>query len=139
MVPFTAIWDTGATHSVVSQSVVDACALEPIGVQKVYHAQGETGDVPAFLVNIALPNNVGFSGLRVTLGALRGADVLIGMDIIGAGDFAVTHQGGQTKFSFRFPPQADIDFVIETRQAKIQRKQTNPSNQTRARNRKKRR
>ena len=72
-----AIWDTGATRSVISQKVVDACGLEAIGVQKVYHAQGEASDVEAFLVNIGLPNNVEFQGLRVTLGVLRSADVLI--------------------------------------------------------------
>jgi hypothetical protein len=38
------------------------------------------------------------------------ADVLIGMDIIGEGDFAVTHQDGKTTFSFRVPSLKTIDF-----------------------------
>ena len=45
------------------------------------------------------------------------SDVLIGMDIISRGDFAITHPGGRTKFSFRVPSQADIDFVEEDRVA----------------------
>ena len=43
--------------------------------------------------------------------------MLIGMDIISKGDFAITHPGGHTKFSFRVPSQADIDFAVEDRVA----------------------
>ena len=138
MATFVAIWDTGATRSVISQKVVEACGLEAIGVQKVYHAQGEASDVEAFLVNIGLPNNVEFQGLRVTLGVLRSADVLIGMDIIGRGDFAVTNRDGKTKFSFRIPSQADIDFVAEERQTSLLSKQSSPSERTRQKSRQKR-
>ena len=113
LVPFKALWDTGATNSVISQKVVDGCGLSPTGVQKVYHAYGEA-NVETFSVNIELPNRVEVQGLRVTKGQLTGADVLIGMDIINKGDFAVTHPNGNTKFSFRFPSQADIDFVAES-------------------------
>ena len=116
MVEFTALWDTGASGSVISQAVVDACGLKATGALKVYHAQGATEDVPSFLVNIKLPNNVEFPGLTVSLGNLSGTEVLIGMDIIGSGDFAVTHRDNKTKFSFRIPSQADIDFVAEDKE-----------------------
>ena len=114
MAKFKAIWDTGATRSVISQNVVNACGLAPIGATRVYGVHGlKLADV--FLVNIGLPNRVAIPELRVTLGQLAGADVLVGMDIIGQGDFAVTHPNGNTKFSFRMPSQADIDFVKEGR------------------------
>ena len=87
-----------------------------------------------FLVNIVLPNKVGFPELTVTAGKLYGADVLIGMDIIGKGDFAVTHPNGNTKFSFRMPSQADIDFVKEGRLDKLTGR-ASPSQSTRDRNR----
>jgi predicted aspartyl protease len=119
MTSFVAIWDTGATHSVISPNVVKACGLQSIGVQRVYHAQGEALNVKRFLVNLGLPNRVGFPGLPVTLGVLKNADVLIGMDIIGRGDFAVTNSNGKTKFSFRIPSEADIDFVKETRRRRF--------------------
>lgn len=64
-----------------------------------------------YLVNIRLPNSVAFMGVRVTKGNLGDADVLIGMDIISQGDFAVTNLGGLTKFSFRVPSATHIDFV----------------------------
>ena len=92
--------------------VVAALGLTSIGYQRVRHAGG-TQNVEAFLVNIALPNAVEFPALRVTQGELGAADVLIGMDIIGHGDFAVRHRDKNTKFSFRFPSLADIDFLAE--------------------------
>ena len=109
MISFKALWDTGATHSSIAQKVVDACGLVAESVQpKAHHAYGVAENVPVFLVNIRLLNNVGFSGIRVSRGQFLGADVLIGMDIIGSGDFAVTNRNGRTKFSFRVPSQADI-------------------------------
>lgn len=53
-----------------------------------------------------------FPAVHVILGTLDAeADVLIGMDIIGAGDFALTSPKGKLQFTFRIPSQADIDFV----------------------------
>ena len=115
---FRAVWDTGATTSVISQNVVDACELVPIGATRVTGVlASEIADV--FLVNILLPNQVGITELPVTLAKFVNPNVLIGMDIIGRGDFAVTHAGGNTKFSFRMPSQADIDFVQESRMARL--------------------
>ena len=110
---FGGISDTGATGSMISQAVIDACGLKQIDTVDISHAQGTTRDVPVFLVNIYLPNLVVVTDLRVARVELRNADVLIGMDIINLGDFAVTNRGSRTKFSFRMPSQADIDFVAE--------------------------
>jgi hypothetical protein len=109
---FQALWDTGATSSVITQKVVDTCGLKPIGVTKVYHAQGESL-ADKFLVNIALPNGVAFANLSVTKGDIRGADMLIGMEIITAGDFAITNKNGITIFTFRVPSSSTMDFVKE--------------------------
>jgi hypothetical protein len=68
-----------------------------------------------------LPNKVAFSGVRVTKGILTGGpDILIGMNIINRGDFAVTNLNGVTKFSFRFPSIVDIDFVEEANRSRVQ-------------------
>jgi hypothetical protein len=107
---FKAIWDTGATHSVITQRVVDALQLEPVDLVKISHAHG-TGVAEVYIVNIELPNRVGFRFLRVTKGVLTGADLLIGMDVIGAGDFAVSNFGGKTTFTFRIPSLEEIDFL----------------------------
>ena len=37
--------------------------------------------------------------------------MLIGMDVINAGDFAITNKDGKTVFSFRIPSMERIDFT----------------------------
>jgi hypothetical protein len=51
----------------------------------------------------------------MTLGSRFHADILIGMDIITLGDFAVSNFEGVTKFSFRVPSLSHIDFVVDVR------------------------
>jgi len=60
------------------------------------------------------------STLKVTDGDLSpNVDVLIGMDIIGLGDFAVTNKDGKTVFSYRMPSMECIDFVKQKRSGSI--------------------
>ncbi len=40
----------------------------------------------------------------------QGIDVLIGMDIISNGDFAVSNYDGKTYFSFRLPSQEHVEY-----------------------------
>jgi len=111
---FTAIWDTGATNSVITQNVVDRCGLHPITMTMVTGVHGaEMAEV--YLISLKLPNNVDFVPLRVTGGKFIGGDVLIGMDIINQGDFAVSNYSGLTVFTFRHPSEARIDFVQEAK------------------------
>lgn len=109
-VNFKAVWDTGATNTVISQKVVDACGLKQIGATKVFTAGGEC-ICEIYLINIGLPNGVAFPNVRVTKADMGTTEVLIGMDIISSGDFALTHKDGKTCFSFRLPSLAKIDFV----------------------------
>lgn len=109
---FTALWDTGATNSVITKDVVEALALAPTGIGKVFHANGDC-TANTYLVNILLPNNVGIPSLKVTEGILTGMDVLIGMDIITGGDFAISNSDGKTTFTFQMPPTHKHDFVKE--------------------------
>ena len=98
---FTCIWDTGATHTAISQKVIDECDLEPIGMTIVQTADG-AAPKNRYLVNIVLPNKVGFINVVVTEAILgQDVDVLIGMDIISQGDFAVTNKDKKTSFTFR--------------------------------------
>lgn len=107
---YMGIWDTGATNSVISQKVVDECGLKPIGMAMV-HSATEAKLCETFVVSIFLPNKVVYPFIRVTKGVLADCDVLIGMDIISSGDFAVTQKDSKTTFSFRFPSAEEIDFV----------------------------
>lgn len=107
---YISIWDTGATGTVISQKVIDECGLIPIGMTRVSHAQGESVTA-VFLVSVILPDGVVIPSLRVTRGVLSTCDVLIGMDIINQGDFAITHNGGKTTFTFGLPSKRHLDFV----------------------------
>ncbi len=108
--PYQAIWDTGATGTVITEKVIFECGLKPIGMTKAHGVDGEY-NTDVYLINIRLPNGVGFSAARVTRGKLRGDDVLVGMDIIIRGDFAVTNFDNKTCFSFRCPSLQRIDFT----------------------------
>ena len=106
---YKGLWDTGASGTVITKKIVDELGLKPIGKAKAFHANGES-IVDVYMVNIFLPNQVAFPMLRVTEGKLSGTDILIGMDIITQGDFAVSNFGGKTMFSFRIPSLSQIDF-----------------------------
>jgi len=110
---YQALYDTGATHSSISPRVVVDLNLASIGAQNI-GVGGGTLTTTTHLVNIALPNRVMFPMMRLAKVALHGGiDALIGMDILGVGDFAVTHQDGKTTFSFCYPSRREIDFVTE--------------------------
>lgn len=133
---FQAIWDTGATNSVITQRVVDACGLQPIGLTRV-HGVDSDKESERYLVNVGLPNMVAVQGVNVTKGALPAGtfDVLIGMDIITIGDFAITNVGGETVFSFRFPSEKLIDFVEQHNvQARLEAKASRSGGITTVRN-----
>lgn len=112
---YTALWDTGATGTVISKRVAQELGIQPIGVRKVFTASsGNTGiHTNEYMINVYLPNNVGIAFVHATEGALNGFDVLVGMDIISKGDLAITHKNGKTTFSFQMPSTHDIDFVQE--------------------------
>jgi hypothetical protein len=67
-----------------------------------YHAQVQKL-VNAYLIDLVLPNRILVQGIRVTEGQLNGFGMLLGMDIINLGDFAITHNDHKTAFSFQIP------------------------------------
>lgn len=111
---YKAIWDTGSTNSVITSKVAAELGLTTIGFTEVNHAEGVSSNVPVYLVNIELPNQVGFPMIRVTEGKLGDVDVLIGMDIIQSGDFKIENGGGKTTFTYSVPPADPIPVVPPT-------------------------
>lgn len=111
---YVAIWDTGASMTAVSPTVARELDLKAISAVTVHYGN-ESADSPVYKVDIMLPNQVGLADVNVSEAKnIQGADILIGMDIITTGDFAVTNARGQTCFSFRFPPAIEhIDYAVE--------------------------
>lgn len=99
-----AIWDTGASTSMITKRVVSALQLQPVGYQTARTPLGEH-QVKIYLVNIHLRDNPVFAALSVIEGDLPEADVLIGMDIIGKGNFAIKQKNGKSRLHFKIPSQ----------------------------------
>jgi len=113
LVPTSALWDTGATGTALTPSVVSKLGLIPTGMAIVGHAGGSSPS-NTYLVNLYLPNNVAIAGVPVTECAETAQfGAIVGMDIICEGDFAVTNVARQTWFSFCVPSIRGIDYVQE--------------------------
>jgi predicted aspartyl protease len=112
MTEVDALWDTGATGTVISKNLAEKLQLKPQGQQKSRNTKGEY-ITNVYYINIMLPNSVGFAALRVTEGDMPDFDVLIGMDIIMQGDFAISQSDRKTKFTFQIPSTHDFDFYKE--------------------------
>ncbi len=117
---FTAIWDTGATHSVITSKIVKDLNLKPVGMTIVHTANGQAHQ-KQYIVNFYLPNQVMFGMLRVTEAPLHETDILIGMDIISQGDFCISNFEGKTILTFRLPSCQAIDFVKDNQMASLPR------------------
>ncbi|MBD5100950.1 MAG: hypothetical protein HDT29_06870 [Clostridiales bacterium] len=105
-----AIWDTGATSSVITKKVIQELNLKPVSVGKALTPQGEYYPY-CYYIDLTLPNRVTVKNLLVMEGQPACCDILIGMDVISQGDFAVTNHNGKTTFSFRMPSMSEIDFI----------------------------
>ena len=117
---YTAIWDTGATNTVISEELAHNLNLTSIGKASVSTAGGII-EVNKYVLGLKLPNNLQIQNVMVTAGKLNGTDFLIGMDIITLGDFAVTNLNGKTTFSFRYPSCETINYVKQAKE--LQRKE----------------
>lgn len=107
-----ALWDTGATGSVITSNSAKELGLKPSGIAKVNHAGG-VSDANTYLVNIYLPNHIYFHGVKVTEcpDVVGNFGVIIGMDIISQGDFSFTNPKGNSIFSFKLPSSRETDYV----------------------------
>jgi len=113
IVYYNAIWDTGATSTVITSKVAKDLKLKPTGTATNIHAGG-VSQVPTYLVDIYLPNGICVKEISVSEVVLAGdIEILIGMDLISLGDFSFTNVNGKSCFSFRFPSVKEIDYVLE--------------------------
>lgn len=102
-VRYECLWDTGATISAVTKRVATDLGLATEALIPIQHAGGSSDNVPQHYVNLQLPNNVVMAGRPVAQLPLSNCDVIVGMDIISQGDFAISNLDGNTTFTFRMP------------------------------------
>lgn len=110
-VPVRTQWDTGATGTCISKELVELLDLKPTGLINVQTPSG-IGTMNKYMVNLILNNEVRIMNLVVMDSEIgnQGIDVLIGMDIISIGDFAVSNFDGKTQFSFRMSSQEHVEY-----------------------------
>lgn len=108
-----ALWDTGATNTVITQVAAQSIGIQPTGQAPSIGVHGRK-IVNTYLVDIILPNNVLFPNINVTEGFLGdNIAILIGMDIIQAGDFVIANANGKTRFSYCCPPHKNPVCLVE--------------------------
>lgn len=108
-----AVWDTGAMVSSLSKKIIAQLGIQPIGFTKTHTANGIVDNTGQYLLAVLLPNNLLIPQMIINdFEGGPGVDMLIGMDIICAGDFSITNANKNTVMSFRIPPDAfHIDYV----------------------------
>ena len=114
-----ALWDTGATHSVITENTAKELGLQATGKKIVHHAGGQ-GNYNTHVVHFFLPNKVCIAGVLVSECPDIGEfGAIIGMDIISGGDLAITNHQGQTWITFRWPSIGSMDYVAEFNQQRL--------------------
>lgn len=106
---FAGIWDTGASNSSVARKVVEKLGLEPVDVVQTSTANGVRLSM-IYKIKIYLSGGI-VKYVRATECNMLDVDVLIGMDIIASGDFAVgMDASGDTVLYYRTPSQGINNF-----------------------------
>ena len=107
------LWDTGASVSLISARVAKVLGLASIGKSGV-SGYNEGIDVKdTYCVHVGLPTGDIVTNIMAMEFDSDEYDVVIGMDVIGKGDLAVTNLNDRTTFSFRIPSEEEIDFSKE--------------------------
>lgn len=111
---YEAQWDTGAQRTCISQKVVCELPLVQFGCIRLTSPAGEEC-VPTYKVELRLPNGVHIVNYEVPLARFDDGDVdvLIGLDVITNGEFAVGYDGKRTQFTFRVPAEGLPDFCAQ--------------------------
>lgn len=113
-----ALWDTGASGSVITKSLAQKMGLKPQSRQKVYHAGGQSIS-NVYIVNIYFEPKIRVLSVRVTeCDDNHRFGMIIGMDVITMGDFSISNFANKTTFSFRVPSEKKTDYVKEHNERK---------------------
>ena len=114
---FMAVWDTGSVITMVTPQVIETADLQPVGMHPTTGIDGIVKLRTSYFAVIWMPSKADAPNRQgVTLhpsevvgleqnGQLGDVDILIGMDIIGRGDAAITVEDGQAWFSYCWPPR----------------------------------
>ncbi len=107
-----ALWDTGSTCSVVVSRIINELGLVHHRIVENQYLGGN-GNNPIYNTKFSLGNNFEINEVIevMAVGYIDDTcEVMIGMDIIGLGDFSVCGKNGNICMSFRYPSLHTIDY-----------------------------
>ncbi len=84
----------------------------PTGITEVSGVHDKK-NCSSYLIDVVLPNQVMIQQASVIESSEIPFDVLVGMDIIGFGDFCLSNAKNKTKFTFQIPSTHETDYVWE--------------------------
>lgn len=103
-----AIWDTGATSSMISASMARKLQLNPIGMTQIAGVHG-VANAKIYNIDIIFQNGFTIENIKVSEASnFGGFDLLVGMDIIKRGVFLIDGTDGELKVLFQFPTASSI-------------------------------
>jgi hypothetical protein len=111
---FIAVWDTGATSTCISENIAMQFSFRLSGQANIRSVTGTSKCNTYLLALHPFGERIIIPELEVS-GCIEniGCDILIGMDVISMGDFAICNKNLSTTFSFRIPSVGSINFVSE--------------------------
>lgn len=106
-----AVWDTGADISGIKPAAVERLGLGDyiVNYVDVEGVNSAPQSKPLYKAGaLILPSNIRFVGQKLVAAEFKHAkaEILLGMDVISQGDFAIRNGGGSTTFTFAHPPKA---------------------------------
>lgn len=102
----TAIWDTGATASAISRSVVEFLGLSPTGNKELISSANGIYESDTYLVDLYLSEDIVFKDLLVTeIPKDSRLLVIVGLDVILQSDFLIESTDDSFTFEFSYPPE----------------------------------
>jgi hypothetical protein len=109
--PTDALWDTGASMSAITPEIKNKLRLTPVD-KKTIAGIHSTQVVDIVFITLELPNSVIKKNIKTAVcNITSNVGMIIGMDIISLGDFALSNGDDQTLLSFAVPPfQEKTDF-----------------------------
>ena len=98
-----AVWDTGATSSMISAETARKLQLQPIGVAQISGVHG-IQNTRVYKVDFVFENGFVIPGVKVSEASnFGGFDLLVGMDIIGKGQMLIDGTSDRLRARFFYP------------------------------------
>ena len=105
-----ALWDTGSSYTYISRRLASQMGMISVG-QSGYITPTGASISEQYVIEIILPDGTHVTDVHAGGSDIdaMGIDLILGLQIILLGDFAIRHRDGQTFMSFLCPPNDATD------------------------------